>query len=465
MAGTMGNTPTTITAIVAAGLALAGCSGSENSQPPKPEAPPPGVLVIDPAGASSLGRTVESYRIGEKTIPDEDMTSLAAALKAVREAFPEDEVKAHWLIVQADAGIPPAALAPVVMTAINSGYAYVDLDANLPQPNPLAGRVSDTPPPDPIQVRIYQGSGESLPHFEMSGIGAEIKDERKLGELLKERAEQLSRIFREVPIEVCVSSDVDPLFDVAEEFILAAYAQAIGAGYKRFGGRELLPRMWPPPGPEPLPDPTFEPGDLGGPGPLGPSKTRPATFFDVAADANHVVYISDCSGSLAPIFAGIQMELLRSIAKLHPRLDFAVLLMTSAAPRELDRNGLLPATLENKLKVHAFLQDLTATGATTAMPSLKRAFDLLDAADANSAGKVIYLVSDGDFVGLGAESNYKNLPGNEAVIEFLRDRNADKGVKVNSILLFNEDEVAKKVYKRIADDSGGTFRFVSGDDW
>lgn len=47
------------------------------------------------------------------------------------------------------------------------------------------------------------------------------------------------------------------------------------------------------------------------------------------------------------------------------------------------------------------------------------------------------------------------------MIRFLRDRNADKGVKVHTILLYNEDESANKVFKQIAAENGGTFRFVS----
>ncbi len=88
------------------------------------------------------------------------------------------------------------------------------------------------------------------------------------------------------------------------------------------------------------------------------------------------------------------------------------------------------------------------------------------AADPNRTGKVIYILSDGDFSGMSAGSVYagsdgKRLTGNEAVIQFLRDHNADKAVQVNTILLFSQDEDAIKVFKQIADENAGQFKHVS----
>jgi cell wall assembly regulator SMI1 len=91
------------------------------------------------------------------------------------------------------------------------------------------------------------------------------------------------------------------------------------------------------------------------------------------------------------------------------------------------------------------------------------------AADPNRTGKVIYILSDGDFSGMFAGSVYagpdgKRLTGNDAVIQFLRDHNPDKAVQVNTILLFSQDEDAIKVFKQIAAENAGQFKHVSQDD-
>ena len=107
------------------------------------------------------------------------------------------------------------------------------------------------------------------------------------------------------------------------------------------------------------------------------------------------------------------------------------------------------------------------------MPGLKRAFQVLKYADASKAGRVIYLLSDGDFAGMPGGSQYRTADGkvhrgNEAVIQWLRDNNPKeekKGlIRVNTILYRNKDEEAMKVMETIAKDSGGRFKLISPDE-
>lgn len=177
----------------------------------------------------------------------------------------------------------------------------------------------------------------------------------------------------------------------------------------------------------------------------------------------------DRSGSLAATFEDVRFELIRSISRLHAGQDFTILMMACDRSIDLDPNGLVPANMDNKVKAVEFMRDVTATGTTTLLASLKRAFEVLGAADKNKPGKVIYILSDDDFAGLSDGSSYTTrngtkLWGSEAVIQWLRDHNVDKGIQVNPILLFNKDKYATEVYKQIAADNTGQFRSVSEDD-
>jgi len=136
---------------------------------------------------------------------------------------------------------------------------------------------------------------------------------------------------------------------------------------------------------------------------------------------------------------------------------------------DLDGNGLLSGDMQNKLNAVRFLKDATAGGVTTALHSLKRAFEILKATDKNKYRKAIYILTDGDFGSFSTSGSYTTrngtvLNGNEAVIQYLRDHNADKDVQVNTILLYSCDRLANKVMKQIAAENGGQFHLISEDE-
>jgi hypothetical protein len=79
-------------------------------------------------------------------------------------------------------------------------------------------------------------------------------------------------------------------------------------------------------------------------------------------------------------------------------------------------------------------------------------------------GKLIYLLSDGDFAGVTGGSKYKSggniLQGNEAVVQWLRDRNKDGQIHVNTYLYGFEPPSAVSVLKRIAAENGGKYEHI-----
>jgi hypothetical protein len=197
-------------------------------------------------------------------------------------------------------------------------------------------------------------------------------------------------------------------------------------------------------------------------------------FFGSVGKANHLVYVIDRSGSMAPTFQQVRHELLKSISKLQPAQDFTIILFDGDSCIEGPQKRLVSATPENKIAAKEFLDTITASGSTNVLPALRRAFLDLKYADPNTPGRVIYLLSDGDFAGLSGGSRYisaadgRPLKGNEAVIQWLRDNNPKdekKGlVHVNTFLYLNKDEDAMKVMETIAKENGGRFKLISSDE-
>lgn len=182
----------------------------------------------------------------------------------------------------------------------------------------------------------------------------------------------------------------------------------------------------------------------------------------------NVVYVVDRSGSMARIFEEVKGEMIRSISRLRDEQKFHVVLFGDGLTIEGPRRGLVGATFDNKVAALEFLREKQAKGSTTALVALQRAFAILAARPANE-GKLIYLVSDGDFSGLSGGSQYRaadgrTLGGNEAVQQWLAENNKGPKVRIHTVLLHSSDESAVKVLKAIAQSNGGQFKYISPDE-
>jgi hypothetical protein len=184
--------------------------------------------------------------------------------------------------------------------------------------------------------------------------------------------------------------------------------------------------------------------------------------------ARNVVYVVDRSGSMAKTFEEVKGEMLRSISRLDPNQRFHVVLFGEGKTVEGPRRVLVNASLENKVAAVYFLSEKQASGATTALVALQRAFAVLATRPANES-KLIYFLSDGDFSGLSGGSQYRasdgrTLDGNEAVLQWLADNNKGPKVYIHTVLLHSSDESAVKVLKAIAQSNGGRFKYISPDE-
>jgi hypothetical protein len=125
----------------------------------------------------------------------------------------------------------------------------------------------------------------------------------------------------------------------------------------------------------------------------GPGKAGTVTFFGTRAAAKKVVFLVDNSNSMTGgRFETALYELARAIDQLSPNQSFYVLLFSDTAyplfhPQPAP--GLIPATTENKKKVHYWLETLEMCLGTKAIPAVERALALQP--------DVIYILGDGNF--------------------------------------------------------------------
>ena len=101
------------------------------------------------------------------------------------------------------------------------------IPGTLPNKGSIAQSVTDTPPPDPIQIRVIPSANKETASYEMTGIGVAIATPHDLGELLKQRREQIGST--EVPIVIFPSQDVP------WGFVVEAFNQAKRANFQKIG--------------------------------------------------------------------------------------------------------------------------------------------------------------------------------------------------------------------------------------
>lgn len=187
----------------------------------------------------------------------------------------------------------------------------------------------------------------------------------------------------------------------------------------------------------------------------------------LGAGAKHVVFVIDRSGSMVTVFDYVHLQLQLSISNLNDGQDFHIILMADEKTIEGPSNELVKATGDKKIAVVDFLErdDVRPRGRTTALVALKRAFEVLEKAS-DRKGKVIFLLTDGEFAGIGGGSRYKGASGNEAVLSWLADNNKNREVTIKTVLYTHgKSEKAKAVMNKIArDHGGGRAKLISSDE-
>jgi hypothetical protein len=188
------------------------------------------------------------------------------------------------------------------------------------------------------------------------------------------------------------------------------------------------------------------------PGFLGPKRPD-------GGNVHHVVYLIDRSGSMGQggKMLLLRQQLLLSINRLSPKQDFHVIMFSGQrgeSPKEKTPARLTQVNHQSLTQVCGFLDNIgEAQGNTVAASAVRRAFDVLKEADPKRPGKLIYLLTDGQ------------LGDREEVFRALDDLNKTKSVKINTLLLSeDEDTGAAQTLRRIATTTGGRYKHVSMDE-
>jgi len=192
-------------------------------------------------------------------------------------------------------------------------------------------------------------------------------------------------------------------------------------------------------------------------GPVVTGPKPPAGFVGAKGEAYHVIYLIDRSGSMLTTFETIRSELIKSIASLKPEQDFHVIFFGGRRAVEAPEKKLLLATAANKAAVSEFLKGIPSSGVTQPIPAIRRAFSVFRKADKRKPGKLIFMLTDGDFAG---ENRFTD---NEAVLEALRMLNVDKDVSIHTLLFGKQSATGEKILQTIATEHNGKYRFIEAE--
>jgi len=180
--------------------------------------------------------------------------------------------------------------------------------------------------------------------------------------------------------------------------------------------------------------------DYGGLEGLGTGSGRGSGFFGAGGEARKIVYVVDRSGSMTDSIDYVKFELKRSIGELGEEKEFHVIFYSSGPPVEMPTRRLVNATDRNKQLAFEFIDGVIPQGETDPSKALERAFEVKP--------ELIYLLTDGEF--------------DKAIVGLVKRLNAGGQVTVHTIgFLYRMGE---QVLKQIADENGGSYKFVSEKD-
>jgi hypothetical protein len=190
-------------------------------------------------------------------------------------------------------------------------------------------------------------------------------------------------------------------------------------------------------------------GVPGGGGGIGPK----ANFVGMSGNAKRVVYVCDATGTMLGIkYKLLQKQLYKAIDILKPIQGFNVVFFkggdSNAEWSNPFSDELVVANPANKQKVRTFIEQFQVVGkGTNPLPALRAAFA--------QKPELVYFLTDGEF---------NNVVGYEQVLAEVRQLNADKKVKINTIAFMSDDEKAEQALQQMARENGGGFRKVSDRD-
>jgi len=231
-------------------------------------------------------------------------------------------------------------------------------------------------------------------------------------------------------LEQKLASAIDPMQSRQDRLDLIASRQGgLDMIVPREGGLGLI-------APRPL-----QPGDRFGGNMDHVAAVVPETrLFNACGNAYSVVFVVDHSASMVDVFEPLKRELKRSLSELKPMQKFHVMFYISGEPTEPPGGTLCWASERNKRRYFDFIDKAELVmGKNDPRPAIKRAVDMRP--------DLVYLLTDG-------------ILDNEVAGDVIRVSKS-VNIKVNTIAYINE--VGAGVLRRIAEQTGGLYRYVSED--
>lgn len=163
-----------------------------------------------------------------------------------------------------------------------------------------------------------------------------------------------------------------------------------------------------------------------------------------------IAFVSDSSGSMGRQDKDLLLmrELVKAIEPLEVDQSFNVLFFSNNRFESAFPGELKPATQRFKDLAFDFLREEVAmSGTTNPIAALEAALRMKP--------ELIFFLTDGEFNG---------VVGYDEVEATINRLNADREVMINTIQFITRSERAEGVLRRIAENNGGTYKYVSRDD-
>ena len=181
----------------------------------------------------------------------------------------------------------------------------------------------------------------------------------------------------------------------------------------------------------------------------GSGKGPRAGFIGLGGNCYHIVLVVDRSGSMLDYFDLVRREMDKTVMMLQPEQTFHVILFARGEADENPPRSLVYASPANKAQAYKYLKTIRAGGGSPTNPlvAIKRAFDVLAHPPNKKRGKLMFLLTDGEF------------HDNQEVRKKIAGWNKRKDVFINTILYATGGEDIRRVLKQIAEENGGRFKF------
>ena len=409
-----------------------------------PPAPASGATVtvtvrgaVDAEGKFEKG----GFVIAGKEIAGTDADALAAALSEATAAAADKggPVVVRVLIYPSTPYGVVRKIVAAAGRAKSAELALACIDEDDPRPKGVAFTAGKGPA-GAVEVRLWPKPNTVAGLYRISDLDETLASARAVRALLATRGGEAKPGVRVRPADNVSAGLVAETID---------QARRAGLGAVALGG-EAMDDKAPAPPKLVVAATTIEADDE--PVPTGP---RPSSSFAGAAGAAYnVVFMIDRSGSMVVDFDQVRAELLKSIEALSDKQYFHVVFFGGRRPIENPTRKLIRATEANKKAAKAFIETVPSSGVTQPIPAIDRAFDVLARARKSRPGKLVYLLTDGDF------SGEMRFTDNEAVLATIRTRNADKKAIIHTLLYGKRSADGEKILKTIATENGGKYLFV-----